>query len=126
MPAWKLARPIAEFLSIEHWGSELEGAHNKYFIELANSLGISLEELESHRTLPETTMFAKTRTELCRKGPFAKTVGALGFANEYANSLIFPKYLTGVKAISERGGIVIPTDYFDAHIRDEGEDYRKF
>ena len=126
LPRWKIAHPLIEFLEQENWGNQEQGSHSRYFLDVTDSLGISLTELVEHSPFPETVAFTNTRTGIARQGPFAKAVGALALGNEYANSFIFQKYLAGVEKIKQRTGVQIDTGYFEAHIRDEVPDYERF
>lgn len=123
LPNWQLAKPIVDFLKVEHWGSDEDGAHSSYFTELATALNI--EDIHLHEQYRETQDFVNLRTRICRYGPFLKAVGTLAFANEYANKFIFEYYLAGARKIRERSEISFPLDYFDAHVRDEQKDYEQ-
>jgi hypothetical protein len=124
IPSWKIAQPLIDFLAIEHWGSRNKDAHYKHFLSLASSLGLSEQELATHKPFPETREFTKTRHTICAKGPFLKAAGALAL-NEYANAFIFPKYLEGARQIRDRHGMDVPLTYFEVHVRDEIDDYER-
>lgn len=126
IPLWEVAHPLIEFLEQENWGNQQKGSHSRYFLDVTDSLGISLAELVAHEQFQETVAFTEVRVQIARQGPFAKAVGALALGNEYANSFIFQKYLRGVEQIRERTGVAIDTGYFEAHVRDEVPDYERF
>ena len=122
IPNWKLARPLMDFLKVEHWGSTENGAHSSFFVDLADGLGI--KNLQSHQALPETQNFVDTRTNICKEGPFLRAVSAIAFANEYVNQFIFASYLEGAKNIKKESRVDFPVHYFEAHVHDEPEDFK--
>ena len=124
VPAWKLAQPLMGMLAVEHWGSRAEGAHSGYFIELATSLGLSIDGLSKHEPYEETTALVSTRDKLCRNRPMLRALGAIALGNEFVNSFIFPRYLTGAEQIRAKSRVDFPLGYFQVHVKDEIGDYK--
>jgi pyrroloquinoline quinone (PQQ) biosynthesis protein C len=123
IPAWKLALPLMNILSVEYWGTHVAEAHSRSFVELAFSLGLSREDLYAHRPIDSTRDFCSFRTRYCRDAAFPAAVASLAFANEFSNLIVFSRYLRAVESINSRTGANVPLGYFLAHTRDEHSDY---
>ncbi|MBI4020738.1 MAG: hypothetical protein HY369_00680 [Candidatus Aenigmarchaeota archaeon] len=122
LPAWQLAQPLADLLRVEPWGSP--DGHGSAFLAMADSVGLSLDDLTQHRPYGETQAFTDARARICRDS-FLRAVSALG-VTECANVTIFGRYLDGARQIRDRERVPIDLDYFEVHVRDEPDDAAKF
>jgi pyrroloquinoline-quinone synthase len=119
---FQVSKPLMSFLSVEHWGSNKEGAHWKQFRKTLEFFGFGINDLRCSRPLPETCDYLDFRLNLCLQRTVEEGLGAIAFGHELINERIFKAYLDGMVKIPS-----IPEDaltYFRMHVTDEPEDYQ--
>ncbi len=123
---WKTTGKLADLIQTEAWGSSAHDAHSIYFKEVAKYLGIDLETLSSEAPREFSSTYIRKRLAVCLDSRFDVTTGlaAIALGNEYLNLHIFRAYREGIHKIV--GLEDCPTGYFDAHLRDEEDDFSIF
>ncbi len=123
---WKEKRPLIDLLSVEAWGTEKDGGHSRHFMSLLEFLGLDGNELS--RTVPKqyTEKYLEERLIVClsHERPIGVGLATIALGNELLNLTLFRAYRTGIPKI--HGLEHCPTSYFDAHLKDESEDYKVF
>jgi pyrroloquinoline quinone (PQQ) biosynthesis protein C len=118
------SKPLVDFLSVEHWGSESKGAHWKQFRKALRYFDLQIGDLMVMQPFPETSEYLNFRLSLCLHRTVEEGIGAVGFGHELVNERIFESYFKGMCCIRD-----IPEDvltYFKVHVQDEPDDYEVF
>ena|SRR3989338_3898195 len=102
-------------------GNDLQ-SHEAEFAALVSFLDLHLEQLQQERPKPYTQQFIEDRVALCLQKPIAQSLAAMALGNEYLNLSIFKAYRDAIPTIA--GLESCPLGYFDAHLRDEHDDFR--
>lgn len=121
---WKVKRPLVDLLQVEAWGTNDVTAHSNYFKELATFLEIDIETLTKKAPKPYTKVYISERSRICLQEPIEIGLAAIALGNERLNLCIYDTYRAGIHKI--RGLELCPTGYFDAHVRDEHNDFLVF
>jgi pyrroloquinoline-quinone synthase len=121
---FQASKPLADFLGVEHWGSERAGAHWKQFQKTLEFFGLRIDELRCSAPLPETKEYLDFRLNLCLSGTLEEGLGAIGFGHELVNERIFDAYYQGISKITDITEDAV--NYFKIHVQDEPEDYQVF
>lgn len=118
------SKPLADFLGVEHWGSESAGAHWKQFRKTLDFFGLRIDDLRRTAPFPETRDYLNFRLNLCLGRTLEEGLGAIGFGHELVNERIFHAYFEGISKIA--GITEDAMTYFRVHVQDEPEDYQVF
>ena len=119
---YEISRPLmTNFLAVEHWGTEHEGAHWKLYQKVLSFFGLSASELKEQKPLEETEKYLKFRMQVCLTGTPEEALGNMAFAHEFVNSKIFDFYYKGIRKV--RGMTDNVAEYFKVHVTDDVGDY---
>ena len=89
---YTVSLPLIKFLTIEHWGSEQEGAHRKLYSQVVEYFGMTIDELKNTAPFQETSDYLDYRFNVCISAPVEEGLGCMGFAHELVNEKIFDFY----------------------------------
>ena len=118
------SKPLVDFLSVEHWGSQSKGAHWKQFQKALRYFNLQIDDLMIMPPFSETSKYLNLRLSLCLHRTIEEGIGAIGFGHELVNEKIFESYFKGMAHLAD-----IPEDvltYFKVHVQDEPDDYQVF
>ncbi|MBI2145916.1 iron-containing redox enzyme family protein [Candidatus Woesearchaeota archaeon] len=115
-------RQLADMFYTEVRGGNDLYSHEAEFAAMASFLELNLEQLQQERPKTHTQQFIDDRLALCSQKPIAQSLAAMALGNEYLNLSIFKSYRDGIPKIS--GLASCPLGYFDAHLRDEYDDFK--
>ena len=115
-------RELADMFYREVRGGNDLQSHEAEFAAMASFLELNLEQLQQERPKPYTQQFIDDRVALCSQKPIAQSLAAMALGNEYLNLSIFKAYRDAIPTIT--GLENCPLGYFDAHLRDEHDDFK--
>ena len=115
-------RGLAEMFYREVRGGNDPDSHEAEFVKLAAFLELDLRQLQLEEPKDYTLRFIDDRLALCQDRKISASLAAMAVGNEYLNLQIFAAYRKGISQIA--GLENCPTGYFEAHLRDEMEDFK--
>ena len=115
-------RGLAEMFYREVRGGNDPDSHEAEFAKLAAFLKLDLRQLQLEEPKDYTLRFIDDRLALCQDRKISTSLAAMAVGNEYLNLQIFAAYRKGIGQIA--GLKNCPTGYFEAHVRDEMDDFR--
>ena len=110
----KLQLALAEILFDEYGHLNPEETHPALYRRFLRSLGISEEEWEAPRTLPEIELYVETHYALCRHPDIRLGLGALGPASEWPVPPIYVRLSEGLKKAAGLPGEAL--EIFTSHV----------
>lgn len=115
-------RELAHMFYREVRGGNESDSHEAEFGDFASFLELDLLKLRQERPRVYTQRFIEERLAVCTDAPIDCSLAAMALGNEYLNLTIFDTYRKGIQKIE--GFEECPVGYFEAHLRDEHDDFR--
>lgn len=97
---------------------DLSQSHPSLLRSLAKGLGASDEEVVNSKPLPKTEAYLGMLFEICRGESYLRSLGAIGYGNEYLVLFEYPPFRDATRAVGGEDAIL---RFFDVNIEADAE-----